>query len=290
MFLPSPSLGMNRRFRPLRQRPRRGRPRRRPAHDQRTSQADETGGEKEARKNPTREYSRTVNLVRASCQRVCGPGAVGRARLRRILRPKTNQPSQPAAQPPTQPAQPQPRTPGAPRGPPAGGVPPAPAAESVPVGNYIDDGFTWFEAVGTEELDARHHPVTSGWYLNSQLRLVGDYPGRSAFKVVVSRAGRALATTRCEAERYEPERGGGVGQVVEHGRADLEHAHGVDARDPDEGPSEPVSQGGRFSPRGRGRRLAEGHARRGGRTSARAPVGVRPRVAGRGGSGCGSRK
>ena len=78
-----------------------------------------------------------------------------------------------------------------------------PETLSQPGGNYIDDGFTWFEAVSTQELNAQHRPVTTGWALDSRIRLVGDYPKRTAVKVNISRAGKVLAATRCEMDLYD---------------------------------------------------------------------------------------
>lgn len=66
----------------------------------------------------------------------------------------------------------------------------------------LDDGFTWFEAVNGEALGPNNIPVSTGWYLKINLRVFGEYPNRSAFKVVVSRAGKPIATTRCETGRY----------------------------------------------------------------------------------------
>ena len=62
-------------------------------------------------------------------------------------------------------------------------------------GDYIDDGYTWFEAVSTQELNAQHRPVTT-------------YPNHSAFKFVVSHAGKQIGTTRCEARSYNIPRNG----------------------------------------------------------------------------------
>jgi hypothetical protein len=68
--------------------------------------------------------------------------------------------------------------------------------------DVLDDGFTWFEAVNGEALGANNVPVSTGWYLKIYLRVLGEYPNRSAFKVVVSKAGKAIATTRCETGIY----------------------------------------------------------------------------------------
>ena len=64
-------------------------------------------------------------------------------------------------------------------------------------GNYVDDGFTWFEAVSFQE-NVNNAPVSTGWALKSSIRLIGEFPDRSAFKMVVTRAGKTVATTRCE--------------------------------------------------------------------------------------------
>jgi len=78
----------------------------------------------------------------------------------------------------------------------------------------LDDGFTFFDAEVVEVLDTRLHRMTDkGWTLKSHLRLFGDFPRRSGFNVVVSKAGRVLAKTRCGATRvpqpnsYEAQRG-----------------------------------------------------------------------------------
>ncbi len=66
----------------------------------------------------------------------------------------------------------------------------------------VDDGFTWFEAVSTEALGQNNIPYSTGWVLKTHLRLFGDYPNRSAIRLVVARAGKAVATTRCETDQY----------------------------------------------------------------------------------------
>lgn len=68
--------------------------------------------------------------------------------------------------------------------------------------DVIDDGFTWFEAVNGEALGGNNIPYSTGWYLKMNLKVLGEYPVRSAFKVVVSKGGAAIATTRCETGRY----------------------------------------------------------------------------------------
>lgn len=67
----------------------------------------------------------------------------------------------------------------------------------------IDDGFTFFDAEPLQEYSASlRRNVGTGWYLKSHLRMFGTVPNRSAFKIVVSKAGRDLAVTRCEGTPY----------------------------------------------------------------------------------------
>lgn len=68
--------------------------------------------------------------------------------------------------------------------------------------DVVDDGFTWFEAINGEALGGNNIPYSTGWYLKIKLKVLGEYPVRSAFKVVVSKAGKPIATTRCETGRY----------------------------------------------------------------------------------------
>ncbi len=74
--------------------------------------------------------------------------------------------------------------------------------QSVSRSGKADDGFTWFEAVSTEALGQNNIPYSTGWVLKTHLRIIGEYPNRSAIKLVVSRAGKAVATTRCETDQY----------------------------------------------------------------------------------------
>ena len=66
----------------------------------------------------------------------------------------------------------------------------------------VDDGFTWFEAVNGEALGQNNIPVSTGWYLKSFVRIFGNYPNRSAIKLVVSKGGKPVATTRCDTSIY----------------------------------------------------------------------------------------
>lgn len=73
--------------------------------------------------------------------------------------------------------------------------------------DILDDGYTWFEAVNGEALGTNNIPVSTGWYLQINLKVLGEYPNRSAFKVVISKAGKVIATTRCETFRYSNKNG-----------------------------------------------------------------------------------
>ncbi|HEV7699505.1 MAG TPA: hypothetical protein VGO43_04695 [Pyrinomonadaceae bacterium] len=66
----------------------------------------------------------------------------------------------------------------------------------------VDDAFTWFEAVNGEALGGNNIPYSTGWYLQTNMKVFGEYPNRSAFKIVVSRAGKPIGTTRCESGMY----------------------------------------------------------------------------------------
>ena len=66
-----------------------------------------------------------------------------------------------------------------------------------PFGEYVDDGFTWFNSLETNDL-ANGMPIHTGWTLKSSIRLMGVYPKRSAFKFALSKAGKLIGTTRCE--------------------------------------------------------------------------------------------
>ena len=68
--------------------------------------------------------------------------------------------------------------------------------------SYMDDGFTWFEAVSTKDPEIKQNLVYTGWTLKFSVRLMGIYPKRSGFKIIVSRGGKTLITTRCEAGSY----------------------------------------------------------------------------------------
>lgn len=67
----------------------------------------------------------------------------------------------------------------------------------------MDDGFTFFDAEPVKEYDsAKRLNKDIGWYLESYLRVLGDFPNRSAFKVIVKQNGRSVGETRCEGTVY----------------------------------------------------------------------------------------
>lgn len=124
--------------------------------------------------------------------------AAAQVRIPRIPRPRPNQPAQTP-----QPTDPSAQTPPSARpnadGRGVRGRQQADAPALTSAGNYVDDGFTWFEAASfqTSENGSR---VDLGWALKSSVRLLGDYPKSSAFKFVVSKNGKPVATTRCDAQ------------------------------------------------------------------------------------------
>lgn len=113
--------------------------------------------------------------------------ALGQIRSR-IPRPRPNQPPPNSAPTTTETNQPAAQL-------------PQPASLSRGAGT-ADDGFTWFEAVSTQALGQNNIPYSTGWVLKSHVRIFGDYPNRSAVKLVVARAGKPVATTRCEVDIY----------------------------------------------------------------------------------------
>ena len=69
---------------------------------------------------------------------------------------------------------------------------------TAPASVVIDDGYTFFRLRGKKDyVDGK--PIDQGWSLLSYLRVVGpSMPQHSSFKIVVTKAGQALATARCE--------------------------------------------------------------------------------------------
>ncbi|MEQ1924210.1 MAG: hypothetical protein ABL952_17050, partial [Pyrinomonadaceae bacterium] len=77
-----------------------------------------------------------------------------------------------------------------------------PVAANAARQDVVDDAFSWFEAMNGEALGPNNIPVSTGWYLKSYVKIFGEYPLRSAIKLVVSKNGTPVATTRCEVFRY----------------------------------------------------------------------------------------
>lgn len=75
--------------------------------------------------------------------------------------------------------------------------PKAPARQGV-----VDDGFTWFEAKEVDALGPNNIPISMGWYMTHFVKVFGEYPNRSALKIVIARGGKTITSTRCEASRY----------------------------------------------------------------------------------------
>ncbi|MBK8810108.1 MAG: hypothetical protein IPN69_05175 [Acidobacteria bacterium] len=68
--------------------------------------------------------------------------------------------------------------------------------------DIVDDGFTWFEAYSTTELQGNNIPTATGWTLKYWVRVIGNYPDGSGLKFVVTKAGRTVFSTRCGAWAY----------------------------------------------------------------------------------------
>ncbi len=68
----------------------------------------------------------------------------------------------------------------------------------------VDDAFTFFDAEPVKEYDAALRLEKDiGWYMKSSLRIFGTFPDRSGFRVIVSKAGKDVSSTRCEAKPYK---------------------------------------------------------------------------------------
>lgn len=74
-----------------------------------------------------------------------------------------------------------------------------PSGPAIPTSIILDDGFTFFVLQGKKDyVDGK--PIDKGWSLVSNLRMAGpSIPKHSMFKIVVTKAGQAVATIRCEA-------------------------------------------------------------------------------------------
>lgn len=77
----------------------------------------------------------------------------------------------------------------------------APVAANLPEGFTYDDGYAWFE-VETVRDTKDGKPFAKGWTLSCELRVFGQAPAHSAFKVVLKRNDAAVATLRNDAQVY----------------------------------------------------------------------------------------
>lgn len=68
--------------------------------------------------------------------------------------------------------------------------------------DVVDDGFTWFEAFSTTELTGNNIPTSTGWTLKYWVRTIGNYPDGSGYNFVVSKNGKKVFSTRCDAWAY----------------------------------------------------------------------------------------
>lgn len=117
---------------------------------------------------------------------------VGQFKIPKILKPKQNPPVEvPGGQPQN------PQNPGEQNQKPKTNNRQSGEQFWTPFGEYVDDGFTWFHSLETNDLNSGLSTPT-GWTLKSSVRLMGVYPKRSALKFVVSKAGKIIGTTRCE--------------------------------------------------------------------------------------------
>lgn len=75
------------------------------------------------------------------------------------------------------------------------------AHAAMPTGITFDDGYTFFKLY-SQGGSRNGKPYDKGWYVDSQLRVWGKVPGRSAFKVVVKQGRRTVSTVRCEGKEF----------------------------------------------------------------------------------------
>jgi hypothetical protein len=67
----------------------------------------------------------------------------------------------------------------------------------------MDDGYTFFDAEPVSEYDsAARLNKDVGWFLSSHLRVLGTFPKRSAFRVIVKKSGKKVGETRCNGSIY----------------------------------------------------------------------------------------
>ncbi|MFZ1701367.1 MAG: hypothetical protein WBO10_00160 [Pyrinomonadaceae bacterium] len=67
----------------------------------------------------------------------------------------------------------------------------------------MDDAYTHFDAEAiTKYAGVIYKSKEVGWYLKSQLRIMGTFPARSAFRIIVKKNGKELGMVRCEGSIY----------------------------------------------------------------------------------------
>ncbi len=86
---------------------------------------------------------------------------------------------------------------------PAGSAAAPPAAGAGPAVRY-DDGYAWFEARNHVE-PVNGSPTNAGWSIEGAMRVLGTFPNRSAFRIVLKQGTRTLGEVRCEARQVERE-------------------------------------------------------------------------------------
>lgn len=77
----------------------------------------------------------------------------------------------------------------------------APVAADLPEGFKYDDGYAWFE-VKTVRDTKNGKPYAKGWNLQSEVRVFGQAPAHSAFKIVLKKDNTTVATFRSDAQIY----------------------------------------------------------------------------------------
>ncbi len=71
----------------------------------------------------------------------------------------------------------------------------------------IDDGFTFFDAEPVSEYDQKQRgDIDVGWTLKTTLRLMGTFPNRSGFNLIVLKDGKQMTKIRCGASIYQKEK------------------------------------------------------------------------------------
>lgn len=69
--------------------------------------------------------------------------------------------------------------------------------------SVMDDAYTFFDAEPVKEYDsALRLNKDIGWYLKSNLRILGTFPERSAFLLKIRKNGRESSSTRCDGQIY----------------------------------------------------------------------------------------